>query len=226
MYGHGPPGKIGEMSHAVSAGFVVLVPVKPTGRAKSRLAALGDTTRRALVEAFVADTVAVASRSSGVVAVMVVTDDHLLAATLRGAGVHVLPDGVAEDLNGSLVQAAAEAHRRWPEAGVAALCADLPALDPADLSSALEASLGHRSAFVPDAAGVGTTMYAARLLEDFAPRFGVGSREEHLDGGAHELAGLAVPTLRRDVDTPEDLREAVALGVGDRTAEVVAGTTL
>ena len=38
--------------------------------------------------------------------------------------------------------------------------------------------------------------------------------------GARELA--APPALRRDVDTPEDLRRAVALGLGPRTAEVVA----
>ncbi len=36
-----------------------------------------------------------------------------------------------------------------------------------------------------------------------------------------ELPGTAA--LRRDVDTPADLREAVALGVGARTAAVAAG---
>ena len=38
-------------------------------------------------------------------------------------------------------------------------------------------------------------------------------------------AGSGVPGLRRDVDTPEDLRAAVALGAGFRTA-AVAGQLL
>ncbi len=45
-------------------------------------------------------------------------------------------------------------------------------------------------AFVPDAAGVGTTLYAA-AYDEFDPRFGPGSRAAHLDAGARELADAA-----------------------------------
>jgi len=219
------PGRIEAMSTPVSA-FAVLVPVKPPSRAKSRLASLGDDARRSLVTAFAADTVSAALGTSGVGAVLVVTDDHELAAALRGLGAEVIPDGVADDLNESLVQAGAEARRRWPGLGLAALCADLPALDPVELAQALEEASRHAAAFVADAAGEGTTLVAALSPKDFTPSFGPGSREAHLTHGAHEVVEVDVPTLRRDVDTPADLREAVELGVGSRTASAVAGLRL
>jgi 2-phospho-L-lactate/phosphoenolpyruvate guanylyltransferase len=206
--------------------FAVLVPVKPAARAKSRLAPLGDLARRSLVAAFAADTVVAALRSPRVGAVLVVTDDHLLADDLSRLGAHVVPDGVAGDLNESLVQAAAEARRRWPRLAPAAICADLPALDPAELTEALLVASEHPAAFVADASGEGTTMVAAASPDDFTPCFGPGSRAAHAAHGAREIVEVDVPTLRRDVDTPSDLAEALTLGVGDRTATVTAGIRL
>jgi 2-phospho-L-lactate guanylyltransferase len=220
------PGKIGAMSHALSTRFAVLVPVKPVARAKSRLAPLGDEARRALVAALAEDTVTAALSATNVDAVLVVTDDHVLASALTALGAQVVPDGAAEDLNESLVQAAAEAHRRWPNLGVAAICADLPALDPRELEQALSVAAGHRAAFVADAAGEGTTMLAAASREDFMPRFGPASRAAHVADGAHEIVEVDVHTLRRDVDTPADLEEALSLGVGSRTATAAGGLRL
>jgi 2-phospho-L-lactate/phosphoenolpyruvate guanylyltransferase len=205
------------MSHEQPARFCVIVPVKATAYAKSRLSPLGDRARRELVGAFAADTVAGALRSPRVGAVLVVTDDHVLAAGLRALGAQVVPDGAADDLNESLAQAAAEAHRRWPELRPAALCADLPALDVRQLTEALEVAARHVAAFVADEAGEGTTMLAAASRQSFLPRFGPRSREAHLGGGAHEIVEIDVPTLRRDVDTPADLADAIGLGVGPRT---------
>jgi 2-phospho-L-lactate guanylyltransferase len=222
----GGPGKIMAMPNASVTRFIVLVPVKPVAHGKSRLADLGDETRRSLVAAFATDTVTAALGSSAVAAVMVVTDDHRLASELRALGVQVVPDATTDDLNESLVQAAAEALRRWPGLGLAALCADLPALDDEDLSSALEVATRHRAAFVADAAGDGTTMVAAASREDFTPRFGRGSRAAHAAAGAHEIVEVDVPTLRRDVDTPADLAAALELGVGVRTAGAANGLRL
>lgn len=222
----GRPGKIEAMPHAPLNRFAVIVPVKPTSHAKSRLAPLGDETRATLVTALATDTVTAALACPEVDAVLVVTDDHVLATRLREVGARVMPDGVADDLNGSLVQAVSEAHRRWPELAVAAICADLPALDPAELGEALRLASRHRAAFVADSTGVGTTMLAAASREHFTPRFGPGSREAHLAEGAHEIVEVDVPTLRRDVDTPADLAEALDLGVGERTATAASGLRL
>ena len=55
----------------VSDRFAVLVPVKPPAFAKSRLADLGDDTRRELATAFAVDTVNAALASPGVDRVLV-----------------------------------------------------------------------------------------------------------------------------------------------------------
>ncbi len=92
------------------------------------------------------------------------------------------------NLNESLRQAAAEASRRWPGVVPVAVCADLPALLPADLDAALgdAAERGSTSAFVADHDGVGTTLYTA-TYDAFDPHFGHRSRQAHLDGGAREI---------------------------------------
>jgi 2-phospho-L-lactate guanylyltransferase len=199
--------------------FAVVVPVKPPALGKSRLVGLPDDVRRALAEAFALDTVAACLAATRVGAVLVATDDASFAARLSSLGCPSIPDGVTGDLNASLRQAAAEAQRRWPDLRPAALCADLPALRPADLDAAL-GEVGEEPAYVPDAAGLGTTLYTA-AWNRFDPRFGPGSRDAHdLDAFA---VGVGATTLRRDVDDLEDLRAAVALGVGPRTDALARG---
>ncbi|MGA8208953.1 MAG: 2-phospho-L-lactate guanylyltransferase [Nocardioidaceae bacterium] len=201
--------------------YAVLVPVKPTSVAKSRLALLGDEARRDLAVAFAVDTVAAVLGCDLVARVLVVTDDHVLAATMVELGAEVVPDGTS-DLNGTLVQAAAVMHRRDPELRIAAVCADLPALRPHEVGTALRSAAGDRMCFVPDAAGEGTTMVTAPGLSSFRPVFGPGSRSAHLAVGAVEIDPADMPGLRRDVDDPKDLEQAMTLGLGPRTAVVVA----
>lgn len=199
--------------------FVLLVPAKSPGRGKSRLAPLGDTTRRDLAKAFLLDTVDAALGASTVGAVLVVTDDHVVAGTMRARGCAVLPDGVSGDLNESLRQAAAEARRRWPDARPAAVCADLPALTAPALDAALTAASPHRAAFVRDHTRAGTTLYTAEF-DDFRPRFGVDSARAHAEAGATELLDAGAG-LRTDVDCPADLAKVADLGVGRHTARLL-----
>ncbi|CAN5567249.1 2-phospho-L-lactate guanylyltransferase [soil metagenome] len=201
--------------------FAVLVPVKPPAFAKSRLGDLGDAVRRDLATAFAVDTVTAALACPSVERVLVVTDDHELAAGLVDLGVDVLPDGAVDDLNGTLRLAAAEMHRREPTLRLVALCADVPALRADELALALDAAAPSGLSFVADADGVGTTAVVAATLDDFTPCFGPGSRQRHLDAGAHEIDSVDVPTLRRDVDDRAALAEARRLGLGRRTALVV-----
>ena len=134
------------------------------------------------------------------------------------------PSGVQDLLNAALRHGAAVAARRWPGTGLAALTADLPALSPAELGAALRAaSTGPGpAAFVPDAAGVGTTLYAVPPGGEFTPLFGGASRARHAAAGAAELNFDVMTGLRRDVDTPDDLREALNLGAGPSTRAVAA----
>lgn len=206
--------------------YGIVLPVKPPAVAKSRLLDLGDQSRRDLVVAFAADTVTAALESPLVDVVLAVTDDFAFARGLADLGAEVIPDGTADDLNASLLQAAAELHRRWPELRIAALCADLPALRSGELTRALSAAADDRQSFVADSEGVGTTVLVAPSPQDFLPRFGVGSREAHLSDGALEIDLDDIETLRRDVDTPADLAAAIELGVGARTSMVTTGLRL
>ncbi len=210
-----------------SSGWLLVIPVKVLARAKSRLTGLGREDRAGLALAMAADTVAAATACPAVGQVIVVTDDDGAREALSALGATVIGAEPAGGLNAALTFGAAYAARRWPAAGVAGLAADLPALRAAELGRALAAAARWPQAFVPDAAGTGTTMYAAVAGEPFGPRFGPGSRDAHRASGAAELDLAGVPGLRTDVDTLADLRIAAAIGVGPRTrllaAPVLAG---
>lgn len=199
--------------------YGVVVPVKPLSVAKSRLAPLGDEVRRELAEACALDTVLVAAACGSVAAVLVVTDDVGLALALRAFGIEAIPDGRPGCLNETLRLGAAELVRRRPGLSPVALCADLPALRAPALDAVLGQAPRDVPSFVADATGTGTTLFTAPTWEGFQPGFGPRSRQAHLDAGAVELT--AERRVRRDLDTPEDLREVAALGAAPRTAYVL-----
>ncbi len=202
----------------------LVVPLKPLRLAKSRLArAAGDGERPGLALAFAQDTVAAALACRAVRAVTVVTDDPLAAAELTALGARIVPDTPAAGLNAALTHGVREARRGRPGAPVAALNADLPALRPGELASVLDAAAAGGRAFLADAAGLGTTLLAAGPGLPLAPAFGGPSRARHRASGAREIPPHGVDSVRHDVDTPEDLAAALALGVGPHTAALLSG---
>ncbi|MDT0341179.1 2-phospho-L-lactate guanylyltransferase [Streptomyces litchfieldiae] len=197
----------------------LIVPLKPLRLAKSRLAAVaGDALRPSLALAFAEDTVAAALACAAVRDVVVVTDDPFATGRLARLGARIVPDSPARGLNAALAYGAEAVRSAAPGAAVAALNADLPALRPAELARVLTAAGTYARSFLADAAGVGTTLLAAAPGVALAPAFGGASRARHLASGAAELRPAEVDSVRRDVDTGEDLRAALALGVGPRTA--------
>ena len=195
----------------------VVIPVKVLAIAKSRLAGLDDTDRRALALAMAADTVAAAVGCPLVGAVVVVSDDPAVAAEVAPLGAVAVADALGAGLNRALIAGAAHAAGRWPGHGLAALLADLPALSAAELTAALGAAAGVTQAFVADAAGSGTTLYTARPGTTFLPRFGTQSRNSHRQAGVTELNPPGIAGLRQDVDTLADLRAAATIRLGRRT---------
>src|ERR1700678_655379 len=185
--------------------WTVLLQVKVLARAKSRLAVLAGDRRRDLALALAADTAAAVAACPEATRVVVVTSQPVARPLPSALGAVIVTDapagltaalasldtpgpdapsadiaGVQEGLNAALRHGAAEAARRWPGSGLAALTADLPALRPAELATALRAAghgipaagFGPGAAFVPDAAGVGTTLYAVPPGGEFRPMFG------------------------------------------------------
>jgi 2-phospho-L-lactate guanylyltransferase len=203
-----------------SVTWSLVLPVKLLGNAKSRLRGPAAAHRAEFALAFAADTVAAAAATAGVHTVVVVTDDPTVARTTATLGAHVVYDEPDAGLNAALAWGVDVAREDAPHAGVAALSADLPALRPAELAEVLAfAGAATGAVVVADAHGSGTTAYLAPAGVPFQPAFGVDSLRAHLAGGAVAFPG-AVPSVRRDVDTLEDLWAAVALGVGPHTAAV------
>ncbi|MEV6106566.1 2-phospho-L-lactate guanylyltransferase [Streptomyces sp. NPDC051940] len=198
----------------------VVVPLKPLRLAKSRLErAAGPADRPRLALAFALDTVAAVLACPSVRDVTVVTDDPAARAELSALGALVTADTPQGGLNAALAHGARVVRSRLPHAFVAALNADLPALRPVELALVLDAARRHGGrTFLADADGVGTTLLTAAPATDLAPSFGGASRARHLASGATELCLWDVETVRRDVDTPENLEEALRLGVGRHTA--------
>jgi 2-phospho-L-lactate/phosphoenolpyruvate guanylyltransferase len=196
----------------------VVIPVKVLAQAKSRLTGLPAGDRAELVLAMAADTVAAAAAAETVETVLVVTDDQVVTAEVRALGAIVVADEPAAGLNAALEFGARQARDQWPDRGIAALAADLPALQPEELAAALRAAAAAGRAFVPDAEGTGTTLYAAGPGEAFDPLFGELSRARHRAAGLAELDLPGLRGIRRDVDTPADLLEAFAIGTGSRTS--------
>lgn len=201
----------------------LVMPVKPLGMAKSRLASLPAEHREALVVAMASDTVAAALACPRVAGVLVVTDDERVRAAVEALGARVEPDVPRAGLNAALrhgtdvVRSAIAGSRT----AVGLLSGDLPALRAKQLLRALDAASAHPRAFVADAAGTGTTLLTGGPGVAPAPAFGPGSCRRHRDSGAAELDLPDIQGLRRDVDTLADLHDALALGVGTRTSAVV-----
>jgi 2-phospho-L-lactate/phosphoenolpyruvate guanylyltransferase len=217
--------------------WTVVLPLKGGTNAKSRLGAPAQ-----LATAIALDCLAAVLAADDVGDVVVVTPDPRLAGLARDAGARVRPESVP----GSGLLAAVSDGLAGVAGRCAVLLADLPALRPADLTTALrlaaalleprtaarlEPSAGRRTesaqparpemVFLPDAEGSGTVLLTALDPAAMRPAFGPASASAHEAAGAHRL-DADLPRLRRDVDTRDDLRTALALGVGVRTQAALA----
>lgn len=226
----------------------VVVPVKLTAQAKTRLAGdLSPQERAELARAMVVDTVAAARAARSVRQVVVVTDDGDVVADLRGvpsaawAPLVIVPEPApAAGLNAAIragVTAArgddavpgagavpgGDAAGASPGAGaVAVLLGDLPALRPEDLDDALAAASVLPRSVVVDAEGTGTTLLAASAGVLLDPAFGAGSAAEHVRRGHVPLDVPDRSGLRQDVDRLGDLAAVAELGTGRATSQVLA----
>ena len=204
--------------------WTVVVPVKGTADAKSRLDA-----SEALATAIALDTVVAAVSVARVIVVTSAgTGSELEAGSGPGsappsgpvfvdAGAEVVVDpggGLNAAIRAGLEAAGADGAEL--SSGVAVLLGDLPALLPSELLAALTEAQRHPLAFVSDADGEGTVLITATGGAAHTPSFGAGSRAVHLAAGYVELDVAAESGLRRDVDTPDHLG-ALAERVGAHT---------
>ena len=197
--------------------WTVVIPVKPSVRGKSRLDVPG-VDRVALARAIALDTIDAAAACEAVERVVVVTDDGGLVLQAGGIpGLRFVSDEDAAGLDAA-VALGAETAEGMPRA---ALLGDLPALRPRDLAAALEAAAAVDRGVVADAEGTGSTLVTARAGVAWTSSFGEGSFARHVELGCTPLPIPDASTLRRDVDTADQLDEAERLGLGPRTAELL-----
>lgn len=116
------------------------------------------------------------------------------------------------------------AHEQYPLCNVAVLTGDLPALTVADVEVTLTAASAYDLAFVADEEGTGTTTLLARAGINLTPRFGPGSRAAHEAAGHVPLDLPVTASIRRDVDTVDNLAEVLRRGVGAHTSALIART--
>ena len=201
------------------ASWTVIIPVKPSGLGKSRLEVPG-VDRMALTRAIALDTIAAAAAADGVGRVVIVTDDGgLVIQAIDIPGLRFVSEGDAVGLNEAVAVGAATAEG-MPRA---ALLGDLPSLRSADLSEALQSAASVDRGVVPDQERTGSTLVTARAGVAWETAFGDGSFARHVELGCTPLEVADASTLRRDVDTVEQLRAAAGMGLGRRTARVLRG---
>lgn len=191
-----------------------IVPMKPLGRAKLRLAGLlVPEQRRALSLAMLADVVVAAQ---GFDAVWVLNSDQDAADVARAAGAEPRPDPTPDGgLNASLNAATADAVSAGAT-GILIVSADLPAVS----AETLGALRGPGVALAPDRGGSGTNALWRTPPDVIPTTYGPGSRAIHEQlavAAAVPFRLAADPLLALDVDTPDDLRAAIAAPVGPAT---------
>ena len=219
--------------------WVCVVPVKGSAGAKSRLGELPEAfpARAELAEAFALDTVAALLAAGMVERVLVVTGDAAAAAPLEALGARIVPElpeiapstppkgasaATRDPLNAAIGTGIRVAHELYPASHVAVFTGDLPALAVADVETTLTAAAEHNLAMVADEEGTGTTTLLARASVTLVPRFGPGSRAAHEAAGHVPLDLPASSSIRRDVDTVDNLAEVLRRGVGPHTSALLS----
>ena len=208
--------------------LVAIIPVRGLERAKTRLGeALDPEERRALVEGLLRRTIRAALTTPGVRAVAVVSPDPEALAVAADAGAVTLPQG-----GGGLNEGLADGRAWARELGATAILvvpADLPAIGPGELAQVLGAARARLAAtralgtpatalvaLVPDRAGLGTNVLLLAPPGAVPFQYGPGSRAAHA-GAAARLGAAYLEIdgrLGLDLDTPDDLLAAEAVGLG------------
>ena len=186
-----------------------IIPAKPFHAAKSRLAALlGVDERAALNRRLFGRVLDAALSGFPADRILVVTQDTLLLALMRGQGLHVLED-TGDGLNPALALGCRHAVEHGARS-VVVLSSDLPHITASDVA-ALRSAAGDAPACViaPDEQEQSTNALALTPPEPDFFQFGPESFQAHI--AAAKARRLPVRILRRpglaiDLDTPESYR--------------------
>lgn len=189
-----------------------VVPVKPFGLAKQRLApVLAPEARARLAEAMLRDVLAALAGVQGLEGVLVVSAEPRAGEIAADHGAEVLVESEAAGLNEALERAAACLAGRGA-GGMLVLPGDVPGVLATEVAKVLalhDAAPALTLVAAHDGEGTNALLASPPGLIRFA--FGPGSLGAHLGAAALAgvepavLAGGAVPGIAHDIDSPEDL---------------------
>ena len=211
-----------HVKSAVTSTWHVIVPVKHSARAKSRLRPPAGVHRRDLALAIALDTLDTVLSVVPAGQVFVVTADPEIRLQLRGSGA-VLVDDPGRGLNAAVAAGISAVSSGAPHAPAAVLLGDLPALTAGELASGLAACAAAEAAVVPDHEGSGTVLLTHHDAARLVPRFGTGSAARHARSAT--TLHLDLPRLRTDVDDDASLSLVRELGVGPWTGRLLDSPT-
>ena len=185
----------------------VVIPVKPFGQAKSRLAdVLSVAARAALMRDLLAGVLARVREADLPAAALVISRDAAVRSFAQGLGVHTLAE-IGDDLNAALEQARQWVIGRGGDA-LLVLPADLPLLTADDILQLYDLGLAGAEVVVAASHDGGTNALWLRPPGSIDFSFGPNSFHCHVEQAAlagHHWAVYRSETLARDVDVPADL---------------------
>lgn len=200
-----------------------ILPIKPFGDAKERLATgLDPQARKLMAEAMVRDVLAALSQAREIDGLVVISAEPKLSEIAEGVADAVVADERSGHSDAAALGAAWAKENGFDK--VVMLPGDCPLLDPIELDDLIVRTREDRIEFavVPDRMGTGTNALVIAPPDAVAPSFGPGSRQRHLALGlaaARRTAEHEVPSLALDLDTEQDLLElAERLAAGDHAA--------
>jgi 2-phospho-L-lactate guanylyltransferase len=188
----------------------VVVLAKDTRLAKTRLGVSREAARQMALH--LADsTIRVALAAETVGAVHVVTGGTDIVRDARRWGAEVVEEPRPLGMNRAAELGRRHALEVRPTSTVVIMVADLPAVRPTDIDAVVDEHrrTGH-ALHVTDHTGTGTTLLIHGPNRRPGIGFGRGSSAMHLRLG-YQAATSSTPTLRHDLDTPEDLAGLRAL---------------
>ncbi len=187
-----------------------IVPAKRLKHAKSRLG------REDLALPFITDVITALSNSELVASVTVISADPTICELARDSNCRVIVESQSDGLLPAIYLGIASLEPP-DQRSILVVLGDLPCLLPAQVDTFLNRGAEYESAFVPDAEGIGSTMWMRTRSTAPMPHFGPRSRAMHRESGAIEILDKELIGARRDVDTAVNLWDAIRIGVGAAT---------
>jgi 2-phospho-L-lactate guanylyltransferase len=204
-----------------------IVPVKPLGRAKSRLSeAFSPDQRRRLATDLLMRTVGLLLPLLR--GVLVISRDTKALSMVRDLGAQTVQESGTPELNNAILRAS-QVLKAWRADAMLVVPADLPLLAPADVEAVVELGRYNQSVVIaPDRHEIGTNLLLVRPPGLIKYSFGDDSFAVHQRLAQQAGATLHIYRSERvgiDIDTPEDIERyrALAQALGERQLQIALG---